>query len=165
VQAAADKIKGLDELVQIVRQRRAAGNTVVFTNGCFDLLHRGHVRLLQQARGLGDVLIVGLNSDGSVRGLKGPTRPVLPQDERGEVLAALSPVDYVVVFDEADPGRIIAALQPDVLVKGADWPPHEIIGRDAVEARGGRVVTVPLVHGSSTTAIIQRIVSRSGGGR
>ena len=159
--AAAGKIRGLGELVEIVRQRRARGHSVVFTNGCFDLIHRGHTRFLQQARELGDLLIVGLNSDASVRGLKGPSRPVLSQEERSEVLSALASVDYVVIFEEADPGRTIAALQPDVLVKGADWTKEEVVGREAVEGRGGRVVTIPLVEGSSTTGIIQRILGKA----
>ena len=157
----ADKIRGLEELVRVVRERRARGHRVVFTNGCFDLIHRGHTRLLQQARELGDLLIVGLNSDASVQGLKGPSRPVLPQEERAEVLSALASVDYVVIFEEADPARTIAALQPDVLVKGADWTKEEVVGRETVEGRGGRVVTIPLVDGSSTTGIIQRILGRA----
>ena len=157
----ADKIRGLEELVRIVRERKALGHRAVFTNGCFDLIHRGHTRLLQQARELGDLLIVGLNSDASVRSLKGPTRPVLSQEERAEVLSALASVDYVVIFEEADPSRTIAALQPDVLAKGADWAKEEVVGRELVEGRGGRVVTIPLVKGSSTTGIIQRILSRA----
>lgn len=155
----AEKIRGLEELVGVVRERRESGQRVVFTNGCFDLLHRGHTRLLQRARELGDLLIVGLNSDASVRALKGSSRPVLSQDERAEVLAALASVDYVVIFEEADPGRTIAALQPDVLVKGSDWAKEEVVGRETVEGRGGRVVTVPLVEGSSTSDIIQRILA------
>lgn len=154
----ADKIRTLDELVAITRARRARGERVIFTNGCFDLLHRGHTRLLQQARELGDLLIVGLNSDASVRLLKGPCRPVLPQDERAELLSALASVDYVVIFEEADPSRIIAALEPDVLVKGADWATEAVVGRETVEQRGGRVVGIPLVEGSSTTSIIRRII-------
>ena len=154
----ADKVRGLEELVGIVQERRALGQRVVFANGCFDLLHRGHTRLLQQARGLGDLLIVGLNSDASVRRLKGPSRPVLPEDERAELLSALASVDYVVIFEEADPGKTIAALQPDVLVKGADWAKQDVVGRDTVEGRGGRVVTIPLVEGSSSSGIIRRIL-------
>ncbi len=155
----ADKIRTLRELAEIVRQRRARGQRVVFTNGCFDLLHRGHTRLLQQARELGDFLIVGLNSDASVQRVKGPFRPVLSQEERAEVLSALTAVDYVVIFEEADPGLAILTLQPDVLVKGADWAKEEVVGRETVEGRGGRVVTIPLVEGSSTTGIIRRILS------
>lgn len=154
----AGKIKTLCELSAIVRQRRALGERTVFTNGCFDLLHRGHTRLLQQARALGDLLIVGLNSDASVRRLKGPLRPVLSQDERAELLSALASVDYVVVFEEADPSRIIDALEPDVLVKGADWAQEEVVGRETVERRGGRVVTIPLVEGASTSNILRRIM-------
>jgi len=155
--ADATKVRGLLELVEIVRERRALGHRVVFTNGCFDLLHRGHTRLLQQARELGDLLIVGLNSDASVRRVKGPSRPVLSEEERAEVLSALASVDYVVLFDEPDPGSTIAALQPDVLAKGADWAKDQIVGRETVEGRGGRVVTIPLVEGSSTSGIIDRI--------
>ena len=152
------KLRTLQELVAIVRQRQALGEQVVFTNGCFDLLHRGHVRLLQQARAAGDRLVVGLNSDSSVRLLKGPSRPVLLQDERAELLSALTSVDYVVIFDEANPGRTIAALEPDVLVKGADWTTEDIIGRETVEGRGGRVVAIPLVEGCSTSRIVRRIL-------
>jgi D-beta-D-heptose 7-phosphate kinase/D-beta-D-heptose 1-phosphate adenosyltransferase len=152
------KIRTLLELIAIVQRRRALGERVVLTNGCFDLLHRGHARLLQQARALGDVLIVGLNSDASIRLLKGPFRPVLAQDERAELLSALASVDYVVIFEEPDPSRIIDALEPDVLVKGADWAKEEVVGRETVEKRGGRVVTIPLVEGSSTSGIIRRIM-------
>ncbi|MBF8278893.1 MAG: Cytidyltransferase-related domain [candidate division NC10 bacterium] len=158
--ADATKVRGLRELVEIVRERRALGHRVVFTNGCFDLLHRGHTRLLQQARELGDLLIVGLNSDASVRRVKGPSRPVLPEEERAEVLSALASVDYVVFFDDPDPGSTIAALQPDVLAKGADWAKDQIVGRETVEGRGGRVVTIPLVEGSSTSGIIDRILEQ-----
>jgi D-beta-D-heptose 7-phosphate kinase/D-beta-D-heptose 1-phosphate adenosyltransferase len=158
--ADATKVRGLLELVEIVRERRALGHQVVFTNGCFDLLHRGHTRLLQQARELGDLLIVGLNSDASVRRVKGPSRPVLPEEERAEVLSALASVDYVVFFDDPDPGSTIAALQPDVLAKGADWAKDQIVGRETVEGRGGRVVTIPWVEGSSTSGIIDRILEQ-----
>lgn len=154
----AGKIKTLCELSAIVQQRRALGERTVFTNGCFDLLHRGHTRLLQQARALGDLLIVGLNSDASVRRLKGPLRPVLSQDERAELLSALASVDYVVIFEEADPSRIVDALEPDVLVKGADWAKEEVVGRETVEKRGGQVVTIPLVEGASTSNILRRIM-------
>jgi D-glycero-beta-D-manno-heptose 1-phosphate adenylyltransferase len=136
---------------------RAAGQRVVFTNGVFDLLHPGHVRYLQQARGLGDVLIVGLNSDRSVGANKGPGRPLTPEAERTEILAALTCVDAVVVFDEETPHDLIAAVAPDVLVKGADWAEDAIVGRDLVEARGGRVVRVPVEQGYSTTSIVARI--------
>jgi D-beta-D-heptose 7-phosphate kinase/D-beta-D-heptose 1-phosphate adenosyltransferase len=130
--------------------------TVVFTNGVFDLLHPGHVRYLEEARRLGDALIVGVNSDRSVRRNKGDERPILPEAERAELLAALRCVDMVVVFDEETPHAIISAIQPDVLVKGADWGPDNIVGRDVVEARGGRVVRVQLSEGLSTTELIGR---------
>jgi rfaE bifunctional protein nucleotidyltransferase chain/domain len=135
---------------------RSRGGRVVFTNGVFDLLHPGHVRYLRDARALGDTLIVAVNSDRSVRTNKGDNRPVNPEAERAEVLLALECVDAVVIFDEATPHSIIAAVQPDVLVKGSDWGPDNIVGRDIVEARGGRVVRVELAPGFSTTALIDR---------
>jgi len=146
-----------DQAVEFVRDLRAHGKTIVFTNGVFDLLHPGHVRYLQQARALGDSLIVGVNSDRSVRAIKGPARPITTEDERAELIAALACVDAAVVFDEDTPWQLIAALQPDVLVKGADWAEDAIIGRDIVEARGGRVVRVPIESGYATTSIIDRI--------
>jgi D-glycero-beta-D-manno-heptose 1-phosphate adenylyltransferase len=145
------------EAVAFVARLRAAGQTVVFTNGVYDLLHPGHLRYLQAARAEGDALIVGVNSDRSVRALKGPHRPVHPQDERAELIAALSCVDGAVVFDQDTPHEIITALQPDVLVKGADWPADQIVGRDVVEARGGRVVRVHVVPGHSSTQLIERM--------
>jgi len=146
-----------DEAIAFVERQRAAEHTTVFTNGVFDLIHVGHLRYLQKARALGDALIVGLNSDRSVRAVKGPGRPITPQDERAEILAALACVDGVVVFDEATPHDLIAALQPDVLVKGADWAADAIVGRDIVEARGGRVVRMPLESGHSTSALVEKI--------
>ena len=142
---------------RLVADMRAAGKRIVFTNGVFDLLHPGHLRYLQHARSLGDALIVGLNSDRSVRANKGPDRPVNTEDERAEVLAALACVDAVVIFDEDTPRSLIAAVQPDILVKGADWAEDAIVGRDIVEARGGRVVRVTIEPGYSTTAILERI--------
>jgi len=136
---------------------RARGRTIVFTNGVFDLLHPGHVRYLRDARALGDVLIVALNSDRSVRSNKGRDRPVNPEGERAEVLLALACVNAVVIFDEATPHLIISAIQPDVLVKGSDWGSDNIVGRDVVEARGGRVVRMDLAPGFSTTALIERV--------
>jgi len=136
---------------------RASGQRIVFTNGVFDLLHPGHVRYLREARGLGDLLIVGVNADESVRRNKGPERPINRQDERAEVLAALECVDGVVIFAEDTPADIIRLVQPDILVKGADWPADQIVGRDTVESRGGRVVLVPVEAGHSTTSIVERI--------
>ena len=135
------------------------GGIVVFTNGVFDLLHPGHVRYLQEARGLGDTLIVGINSDRSVRAIKGSTRPLNPERERAEVLLSLACVDAVVVFDEDTPHRLISTIQPDILVKGSDWGANEIVGRDVVEARGGRVVRIDLAEGYSTTELIRRVQS------
>jgi len=139
---------------------QAAGGAVVFTNGVFDLLHPGHVRYLQDARRLGDALIVGVNSDRSVRANKGPERPINPERERAEVLAALACVDVAVIFDEDTPHALVAQVQPDVLVKGADWGEHDIVGRDVVEARGGRVVRMELSPGFSTTGLIERTRTR-----
>lgn len=137
--------------------QRRAGRRVVFTNGVFDMLHPGHIRYLRQAHALGDVLVVGLNGDASVRRNKGPERPINSQDERAEILAALEPVDAVVIFDDDTPDQIIKAVQPDVLVKGADWAEDAIVGRDTVEARGGRVVRIPVEQGFSTSAIVDKI--------
>lgn len=148
--------------VELVSRLRAGGSRVVFTNGVFDLLHPGHVRYLAAARALGDALIVGLNSDASVRRNKGPDRPINPEAERAEVVAALDCVDAVALFEESTPARIIADLQPDVLVKGADWPEDNIVGRDTVEARGGRVVRMDIEPGYSTTAIVDRVRAFTG---
>jgi len=142
--------------VDAAGRAHATGRIVVFTNGVFDLLHPGHVRYLRQARALGDVLIVGVNSDRSVRRHKGPNRPITTAAERAELVAALEAVDQVVVFDEDTPHEVISAVQPDVLVKGADWAEDAIVGRDIVEARGGRVVRVPVEQGYSTTNLIER---------
>jgi rfaE bifunctional protein nucleotidyltransferase chain/domain len=146
-----------DDARSLVAELRASGKTIVFTNGVFDLMHPGHLRYLRAARALGDALIVGVNSDRSTRANKGPQRPITPEDERSEVLAALACVDGTVIFDEETPHDLIAALQPDVLVKGADWAEDAIIGRDIVEARGGRVVRMHIEPGYSTTAIVERI--------
>ena len=151
---------GPTPLADLVRERlawRAAGTCVVMTNGCFDLLHPGHVALLEAARHEGEVLVVALNSDASVRGLKGEGRPVLPEDERAEVLLSLEAVDRVVLYDEPTPIAVVRALLPDVLVKGADWAADDIVGRPEVERAGGRVVRVSLVPGRSTSAVIDRI--------
>ena len=146
------------EAVAIVSRLRGEGKRIVFTNGVFDLLHPGHVRYLQDARSMGDVLIVGVNSDRSARAQgKAPDRPINSEAERCEVLAALASVDVVVVFDEATPHEIIKAIQPDILVKGADWGENEIVGRDIVEGRGGKVVRIKLAEGYSTTRLIEKI--------
>jgi len=154
---AARKIRPLTELVRLVRRAQRRGNTVVFTNGCFDLLHAGHITLLERARRCGDLLIVGLNSDRSVRHLKRRGRPILPQRERARLLAALESVDYVTIFHEPTPAQALSRLRPNVLVKGADWGADRIVGRAMVERHGGRVVRVPLVKGRSTSTLIARI--------
>jgi D-glycero-beta-D-manno-heptose 1-phosphate adenylyltransferase len=155
-------VVSLSDAQRVVAELRRAGKRIVFTNGVFDLLHPGHLRYLKAARAEGDALIVGVNSDRSVRANKGPSRPVTPEAERAEIVAALAPVEAVVVFDEETPADIVRALQPDVLVKGADWPADQIVGRDTVEARGGRVVLVPVETGYSTTAILERIKPKPG---
>ena len=158
----SNKIVTKEQLVEQLKALRARGSRIVFTNGCFDLMHVGHTRYLQAAKALGDLLVVGVNSDQSVRSLdKAPDRPIVPEAQRAEVVAALGCVDYVVVFSEPDPKALITAVQPDVLVKGGDWSLDRIIGRDVVEARGGLVRTIPLVPGFSTTALIHRIRSAS----
>ena len=153
------KVRSLRELLPLRRALARGGRTVVLTNGCFDLLHAGHVRLLRRARAEGDVLVVALNTDASVRRLKGPGRPIFPLRERLEVLAAFADVDYVTWFSEPTPRRIVAALRPDVLVKGGDWPVERIVGREVVQAGGGSVHSLPLLPGYSTTALIERIRS------
>jgi D-beta-D-heptose 7-phosphate kinase/D-beta-D-heptose 1-phosphate adenosyltransferase len=153
----SDLVYSIDEAAGFAEEIHARGGKVVFTNGVFDLLHPGHVRYLQAARRLGDALIVALNSDRSVRANKGLERPITPEVERAEILLALECVDAVAIFDEDTPATIIQRIQPDVLVKGADWGPDNIVGRDTVEARGGRVVRMPLSGGYSTTEILQRV--------
>lgn len=149
-----------DRLLAALAERKAAGRKIVFTNGCFDILHLGHVTYLQAARAMGDALVVGLNSDVSVRAIKGPLRPITPQNERAGVLAGLSCVDFVTFFDEPDPFNLISRIVPDVLVKGSDWPVDQIIGADVVLAAGGRVENADLVGNVSTTGIIERILER-----
>ena len=146
-----------DEAAALAERVRARGGTVVFTNGVFDLLHPGHIRYLRDARALGDALIVAVNSDRSVRANKGPGRPINPERERAELLLGLAAVDAAVIFDEDTPHAIISRIQPDVLVKGADWGPDNIVGRDVVEARGGRVVRIDLAEGFSSTALVDRV--------
>lgn len=157
VGAAAARILTHDQIRAFVERLRQDGRTIVFTNGVFDLLHPGHVRYLQQARALGDALVVGVNADVSVRRNKGPERPINPEAERAEILAALDCVDAVTIFSEDTPADIVRLVQPDILVKGADWPADQIVGRDTVEARGGRVVLMTVEQGYSTSAIVDRI--------
>ncbi len=149
------KILPLERAYEVVDELKRRGKRVVFTNGCFDVLHPGHTRCLAEARKLGDLLIVAMNSDRSVRALKGEDRPLQPEDERAEILAALEAVDYVTIFDDLTPQAVIARMLPQVLVKGGDWGRNEIVGRAEVEAAGGRVVSIPVVHGYSTSAIIE----------
>jgi D-beta-D-heptose 7-phosphate kinase/D-beta-D-heptose 1-phosphate adenosyltransferase len=156
---ARSKVKSLPALVRAVRRAQRAGARVVFTNGCFDLLHVGHIRYLEQARALGEVLVVAVNSDASVRRLKGPTRPVVPQAQRAEVLAALGAVDHVVIFRELEPARTIRAVRPDILVKGGDWSEDQIVGADFVRSTGGEVRSLPYVKGTSTTAMIRAVAA------
>ena len=150
-----------EKLLEMRQKWREEGRKVVFTNGCFDLLHPGHVRLLEAARALGDVLVVAINSDASVRGLKGPTRPILPEDERAEVLASFAAVDAVTVFGEETPCPLLEKLLPDVLVKGSDWS-HWIAGREIVEEAGGKVLPIPVEPGYSTTDVVKNILANRG---
>lgn len=152
-----EKVVSRAQLVTIAADARRAGRRIVFTNGCFDLLHVGHVRYLAAARDAGDLLIVGLNDDASVQRLKGPSRPLVAEGARAEVVAALAAVDHVTLFGEDTPYELIRAVQPDVLVKGSDWAADAVVGRDVVEARGGRVLLVPVVDGFSTTALAERL--------
>jgi D-beta-D-heptose 7-phosphate kinase/D-beta-D-heptose 1-phosphate adenosyltransferase len=157
------RVLSQDELILHVARCKRNGQRVVFTNGCFDLLHPGHIRGLEQARALGDLLVVAINSDASVRQLKGDGRPLVPQEERAEILAALAAVDYVVIFDELTPRELIVRVSPEVLVKGADWPLDKIVGREEVEAAGGQVVRVPVETEYKVTLILERIRARGGG--
>ncbi|MGH9406508.1 MAG: D-glycero-beta-D-manno-heptose 1-phosphate adenylyltransferase [Terriglobia bacterium] len=155
---SAKKILPPEKAIHITKQLQTQGHRLVFTNGCFDLLHPGHTRYLASARQLGDCLLVAINSDRSVRAIKGPGRPIFPEQERAEILAALECVDYVTIFDEATPRNLITRLLPDVLVKGADWGADKIVGREEVESAGGETVSIPLVKGFSTSALIQEIL-------
>jgi D-beta-D-heptose 7-phosphate kinase/D-beta-D-heptose 1-phosphate adenosyltransferase len=154
------KIKGREELLRIIKDLKIKDKRIVFTNGCFDLLHIGHIRYLEEAKTLGDVLVVGVNSDSSVQKLKGPDRPILPEKERTEILSGLECVDYITTFDELDPLNLITSLQPDVLVKGGDWTKEQTVGREVVERTGGEVVILPFVQGASTTNLIETIIKR-----
>jgi len=155
-----DKLKTLDELKDIVSNLKKQNKKVVFTNGCFDILHVGHVKYLQKAKTYGDILIVAINSDNSVKGIKGNMRPVMPQEDRAEILAALTCIDYILIFEEPDPVRVISELMPDVLVKGGDYQLGEIKGREIVTAAGGKVLTIPEIKGKSTTKVIQTIIEK-----
>ncbi len=156
------RVVSQDELILRVAAEKRNGRRVVFTNGCFDLLHPGHIECLEKARALGDLLVVAVNSDASVRGLKGDARPLVPENDRARVLAALAAVDYVTIFDAPTPRELIARVLPDILVKGGDWATDEIVGREEVEAAGGRVVSIPLAPGYSTTKLIEQIRARGG---
>jgi D-beta-D-heptose 7-phosphate kinase/D-beta-D-heptose 1-phosphate adenosyltransferase len=154
------KVKEKDDLCEILKGLKAEGKRIVFTNGCFDLLHIGHLRYLEKAKALGDILVVGVNSDASVQGLKGPRRPVLPLEERMELLSGLECVDYVVSFDEPTPLKLITVLKPHLLVKGGDWSKETIVGKEVVEGLGGEVVTLPFIEGNSTSRLIEAILER-----
>ena len=154
------KIKTLEELSRIVKGLKRQGRKVVFTNGCFDIIHAGHVKLLQEARDSGDVLVVAINSDSSVKVLKGSKRPINPQGQRSEVVASLESVDYVVIFDELDPLKVIEEIEPQVLVKGGDWTADNIVGREVVEKAGGKVLSISLMDQVSTTDIIKKVAER-----
>jgi D-beta-D-heptose 7-phosphate kinase/D-beta-D-heptose 1-phosphate adenosyltransferase len=150
-------MRGLDELKTLVDENKKSGKKIVFTNGCFDLLHRGHLHLLREAKKYGEILIVAVNSDSSVRKIKGPNRPIFSEEERVELIASLEMVNYVVVFVDGDPYNVIKKLKPDILVKGGDWSQGEVVGRDIVEGSGGKLAIIPLLQGYSTTNIIERI--------
>ena len=154
------KIKGNKELQEIIDDLKAKGRRIVFTNGCFDLLHIGHIRYLEEAKALGDVLVIGVNSDHSVQNLKGSQRPILPEEERAEILSGLGCVDYITIFNESDPYQLISFLQPHVLVKGGDWTKETTVGREIIEKLGGEVVILPFVKGTSTSNIIDTILKR-----
>lgn len=157
-----NKLKSFDEIAAIAADARRKGQKIVFTNGCFDLLHRGHVHILREAKMAGDLLIVGLNTDRSVKGIKGATRPILPETDRSELIASLEMVDYVVLFDEPTPIDLITAIKPHILAKGGDWERDQVVGAGLVEDSGGRVVLIPYLKGFSTTEIIERIRKQDG---
>jgi D-beta-D-heptose 7-phosphate kinase/D-beta-D-heptose 1-phosphate adenosyltransferase len=155
-----EKIKTKEDLHRIVEDLKKKGKRIVFTNGCFDLLHLGHIRYLEKAKSLGDILVVGVNSDRSVQSLKGPERPILPEGERAEILSGLECVDYITLFDELTPLELISSLQPHILVKGGNWAKETTVGREVVERSGGEVVILPFVEGSSTSNLIETILKR-----
>ena len=160
MRSCRDKLKGREELRHIVEGLKKQGKRIVFTNGCFDLLHIGHIRYLEEAKSLGDILVVGVNSDRSVRSLKGPNRPILPEEERAEILSGLESVNYITIFDEPTPLELISTLQPHILVKGGDWTKESIVGKEVVERSGGEVAILPFVEGSSTSNLIEAILKR-----
>ncbi len=155
-----EKIKAKEDLRKIVDDFKARGGKIVFTNGCFDLLHVGHIRYLEEAKALGDILVVGINSDQSVRRIKGPYRPILPEEERAEILSGLGCVDYITIFDEADPLELISFLRPHILAKGGDWTKETTVGKEVVERSGGEVIILPFVQGASTSNLIEAILER-----
>jgi D-beta-D-heptose 7-phosphate kinase/D-beta-D-heptose 1-phosphate adenosyltransferase len=155
-----EKIKTKQDLRRIVEDLKKKGKRIVFTNGCFDLLHLGHVRYLEKAKSLGDILVVGVNSDRSVQSLKGPGRPILPEEERAEILSGLECVDYLTIFNELTPLELISSLQPHILVKGGDWTKETTVGKEVVERSGGEVVILPFIEGTSTSNIIETILKR-----
>jgi len=155
-----EKIKIKEDLHRMVEDLKKKGKRIVFTNGCFDLLHLGHIRYLEKAKSLGDILVVGVNSDRSVQSLKGPERPILPEEERAEILSGLECVDYITLFDELTPLELISSLQPHILVKGGDWAKETTVGKEVVERSGGEVVILPFVEGSSTSNLIETILKR-----
>jgi rfaE bifunctional protein nucleotidyltransferase chain/domain len=159
------KIFAQEELKKELERIRKEGKTIAFTNGCFDILHVGHVRYLRDAKKTADVLILALNSDSSVRTIKGEKRPLIPQEERADVLAGLESVDYVTIFDEPTPLELINYLKPDVLIKGGDWAEESIVGRDVVRSWGGRVIVIPEIEGASTTNIVDKVLKVYGGGK
>jgi len=155
-----EKIKKREDLRRIVEDFKTKGKRIVFTNGCFDLLHIGHIRYLEEAKSLGDILVVGVNSDRSVRNLKGPNRPILPEEERAEILSGLESVNYITIFDEPTPLELISSLQPHILAKGGDWTKETTVGKEVVERLGGEVVILPFIEGSSTSNVIETILKR-----
>lgn len=157
-----EKLKSFEEIVEIAADARTAGRKIVFTNGCFDLVHRGHLHILREAKAAGDLLIVGVNTDRSVRAIKGPARPILSERDRSELIASLEMVDYVVLFDAPTPIDLISSIKPGVLAKGGDWGPDQVVGADKVRRYGGEVILIPYLQGFSTTEIIERIRRQNG---
>lgn len=153
------KVYSREKLKKELDRHRTRGDNIVFTNGCFDILHVGHTRYLREAKKLGDVLVLALNSDSSVRAIKGERRPLIPEDERADVVSSLESVDYVTIFDEHTPLELIEYLKPDIIVKGGDWSEENVVGRESVKRRGGKIVIIPAIKGASTTNIIEKVRS------